>query len=48
MKIVREVYNTATGTYSPNIKMVKETPLLYAAVAQKELLLNNKLKTKRL
>jgi len=43
MKIVHEVYNTATGTYSPNIKMVKETPLLYAAVAQKELLKINKI-----
>lgn len=48
MKIVREAYNIATGTYSPNIKMVKETPLLYAAVAQKELLSRNKLKTRHL
>ena len=40
MKIIREVYNTANATYSRNIKMVKETPLLYAAVAQKELLKN--------
>ena len=38
MKIAREVHNAATGVYSPSIKIVKETPLLYAAVAQKELL----------
>ena len=46
MKIAREGYNAATGVYSPSIKMVKETPLLYAAVAQKELL-SKRTKTKR-
>lgn len=40
MKVIQKVYNASTDSYSTNIKMVKETPLLYAAVAQKELLKN--------
>jgi len=40
MKIILKVYKASTDSYSTNTKMVKETPLLYAAVAQKELLKN--------
>lgn len=40
MKIIQKFYKASTDSYSTNIKNVKETPLLYAAVAQKELLKN--------
>jgi len=42
MKIIQKVYKASTDSYSTNIKMIKEAPLLYAAVAHKELLLKNK------
>ena len=48
MKITQKVFKAATESYSTEAKMIKETPLLYAAVAQKELLLKKKSKNKRL
>lgn len=41
LKITQKVYKAATDSYSTRVNMVKETPLLYAAVARKELLLKN-------
>jgi hypothetical protein len=38
LKITQTVYKAATGSYSTTTKPIKNTPLLYAAIAQKELL----------
>ena len=47
LRIAREVYKATTGSYSTQVNMVKETPLLYAAVARKELLKRtNQIKTR--
>ncbi|MDD5082585.1 MAG: hypothetical protein PHU08_04355 [Dehalococcoidales bacterium] len=38
LKITQSVYNVVMGSYSTTTKPIKNTPLLYAAIAQKELL----------